>query len=532
MKTDTIVAIATALSDSGIGIIRISGDEAISVADSVFVTKGGKRKLKEVDSHTIHYGYIVDYDGTTKDEIEYGNNDYGVENSTFHIDQGDNKPTESVYEKNSSDLDNDLIVEKNRNKYKTLNCKNNWKNKIIDEVMVAVMKAPRSYTTEDTVEINCHGGVLMMQKILENVIRAGARIAEPGEFTKRAFLNGRIDLSKAEAVIDVIHSQNEFALASSVSQLKGNLSNKIKGIREKVIYEIAFIESALDDPEHISLDGYPETLSEKVDDLIEQIGSLIATSDNGKLIKEGISTVIVGKPNAGKSSLLNLMVGEERAIVTDIAGTTRDVLQESIKLHGIGLNIIDTAGIHDTEDVVEKIGVEKAKKYAKDADLILYVVDSSVALDESDKEIIPLLEGKKAIILLNKTDLSGVVDEEQLNALMEEVLPSHNDVVMIRTSTKDNTGITIFENTIKEMFFRGQIKNNNEVIITNMRHKEALQDAYNSLKLVKRSIEDGMPEDFYSIDLMSAYASLGMIIGEEVGEDLVNEIFSKFCMGK
>ena len=482
MKTDTIAAIATALSNSGIGIVRISGEDAISVADCVFRNKYGNKKLKKVDSHTIHYGFIVD--NNSEDE-----------------------------------------------------CKNNlssddWKQHIVDEVMVSVMKAPRTYTAEDTVEINCHGGVLVMQKILETVIKNGARIAEPGEFTKRAFLNGRIDLSKAEAVIDVINSQNEFALSSSMNQLKGNLYEEITGLREKVIYEIAFIESALDDPEYISLDGYPEQLKEKIENLLEKIAKLISTADNGKLMKEGIATVIVGKPNAGKSSLLNLMVGEEKAIVTDIAGTTRDVLEQSIKLHGIGLNIIDTAGIHDTEDVVEKIGVEKAKKYAKDADLIIYVVDSSVDLDDSDKEIISLIENKNTIILLNKTDLSNVVDEQKLNDFMSEVLPEHENVVMIRTSTKDNTGIDTFENTIKDMFFKGQLQNNNEIIITNMRHKEALQDTFNSLQMVMRSIEDDMPEDFYSIDLMSAYASLGVIIGEEVGEDLVNEIFSKFCMGK
>lgn len=476
MKTDTIAAIATALSDSGIGIIRISGEAAITVADSVFRTIKGNRKLTEVKSHTIHYGYIID---------------------------------------------NDLIEEEN-----------NWKQSVIDEVMVAVMRAPRSYTMEDTVEINCHGGVLVMQKILETVIKAGARIAEPGEFTKRAFLNGRIDLSKAEAVIDVIHSRNEMAYISSINQLKGNLSEEIKRLREEIIYEIAFIESALDDPEHISLDGYSEKLSEKIVDLSSRIHKMISTADNGKLMKEGINTVIVGKPNAGKSSLLNLMLGEERAIVTDIAGTTRDVLQESMNLHGIGLNIIDTAGIHDTEDVVEKIGVEKAKKYASDADLIIYVVDSSVALDESDKDILFLLENKKSIILLNKTDLSNVVTEDMLNHLMDEIIPNHEEVVMIKTSTKENIGMDIFEDTIKNMFFSGDLKNNKEIIITNMRHKEALQDAYQSLQLVKKSIEDGMPEDFYFIDLMNAYASLGLIIGEEVGEDLVNEIFSKFCMGK
>lgn len=481
MKTDTIAAIATALSDSGIGIIRISGEEALSVGDSVFRTKVGRKKLQNVDSHTIHYGYII------KEDIDCASCD--------------------------------------------------WKNFIVDEVMVAVMKAPNSYTTEDTVEINCHGGVLVMQQILEVVLKAGARMAEPGEFTKRAFMNGRIDLSKAEAVIDVIHSQNEFALASSMNQLKGNLSREVKSLREELIYEIAFIESALDDPEHISLDGYPDQLSEKVTGYIKRIGKLIATADNGKLMKEGISTVIVGKPNAGKSSLLNILVGEERAIVTDIAGTTRDILEEHIKLHGIGLNIIDTAGIRDTDDTVEKIGVERAKKYAADADLIIYVVDASVELDESDNEILSLIADKNVIILLNKTDLENIVTEEIIKSRIAEILPERNleqqgKISMIRTSTKESTGIDEFEEVIKNMFFGGELKNNGEIVITNMRHKDALQNAYDSLQMVMKSIENEMPEDFFSIDLMSAYICLGLIIGEEVEEDLVNEIFSKFCMGK
>ena len=465
MKTDTIAAIATALSESGIGIIRISGEEAIETADRIFRTKSGKKILKNVESHTIHYGFIVD----TKESDE----------------------------------------------------------KIIDEVMVSVMKAPRSYTAEDTVEINCHGGVLMMQKIMELTLKNGARMAEPGEFTKRAFLNGRIDLAKAEAVIDVIHSKNEYALNSSVSQLKGSLSNLIKSLRAALLYEIAFIESALDDPEHISLEGYPEELSSKVEKFIKELENLISSADNDKLIKEGINTVIVGKPNAGKSSLLNLLVGEERAIVTEIAGTTRDVLQESIKLQGIGLNVIDTAGIRNTKDVVEQIGVERAKKYAADADLIIYVVDASVPLDENDQDIIPLIQSKNTIILLNKSDLECIVEEEELLSQI-----ASDNVRIIKTSTRENTGIDILEENIKDMFFHGKIKMNDEVVITNLRHKAALQDACDSLYQVRKSLEDEMPEDFYSIDLMSAYASLGTIIGEEVGEDLVNEIFSKFCMGK
>ena len=470
-KNDTIAAIATALSDSGIGIIRISGDDAIYIVDSIFRSPSGKRILTKVQSHTVHYGYIV-----------------GKEEN------------------------------------------------VIDEVMVVVMKAPKSYTTEDTVEINCHGGVLVVQKVLQTVLENGARIAEPGEFTKRAFLNGRIDLSRAEAVIDVIHSQNEYALSSSVSQLKGRLSDKIHKLREDILYQIAFIESALDDPEHISLDGYPEQLAAKVIYFQQEIAKLLATADNGRLIKEGISTVIVGKPNAGKSSLLNMLLGEDRAIVTEIAGTTRDALHETINLHGISLNMIDTAGIHETQDVVEKIGVERAKKYAMDADLILYVVDASGNIDEDDQNIISLLDGKKAIILLNKSDLENKITEESLKENLAKRLKHSEDIRILRTSTIDpsseNSGMEELEETIRNMFFEGELKQNNELVVTNLRHKEALQDALHSLQLVERSIENGMPEDFYSIDLTSAYASLGKIIGEEVDEDVVNEIFSKFCMGK
>lgn len=462
MNTDTIAAIATAMNDSGIGIIRISGADALSVADRIYRSKNNDKILSKVKSHTIHYGFIYDHD------------------------------------------------------------------EMIDEVMVAVMRAPNTYTKEDIVEIDCHGGVLVVQKVLETVLRNGARPAEPGEFTKRAFLNGRIDLTKAEAVMDLINAKNEFALKTSVSQLKGSVSDLIREYREDILYEIAFIESALDDPEHISLEGYSDKLMDKVTILLKNIDKLIKSSDNGKILKEGINTVIVGKPNAGKSSLLNLLVGEDKAIVTSIAGTTRDVLEETIKLNGIGLNIIDTAGIRNTEDEVEKIGVEKARKYAISADLIIYVVDASIPLDESDFEIASLLQDKNVIVLLNKTDLQQIVAEKDLESILEKA--KHKSI--IKTSTKENIGMDMFEQVVEEMFFTGKIAFNDEVYITNMRHKQALIDAYESLKLVKQSLLDEMPEDFYSIDLMSAYASLGSIIGEEVGEDLVNEIFSKFCMGK
>ena len=457
MRTDTIAAIATAMSSSGIGIIRISGDEAVGIVDRIFSMKNGK-KLSDMQTHTIHYGHIKDVD------------------------------------------------------------------EVIDEVMVVLMRAPKSYTKEDTVEIDCHGGVYVMKRVLETVIKYGARPAEPGEFTKRAFLNGRIDLAQAESVIDIIHAKNEFALKSSAQQLYGSLSAAVRKVREKLLHEIAFIESALDDPEHISLDGYPETLHGIVEEAQKEIQKLLANSDNGKILKEGISTVIIGKPNAGKSSLLNTLVGEERAIVTDIAGTTRDVLEEQINLNGIILNVIDTAGIRETDDVVEKIGVDRAKKYLNEADLAIYVVDTSTQLDENDFEIMELLKDRKAIVLLNKSDLTPVTDSESIR--------KHLDKKMIAISAKEQTGIEELEETIREMIFTGEVTFNDEVYITNIRHKTALQEARNSLNLVVQSILDGMPEDFYSIDLMNAYEELGSIVGEAVEDDLVNEIFSKFCMGK
>ena len=458
MKTDTIAAIATAMSNSGIGIVRISGDEALDVADRIFRPKKGSRKVSDMETHTIHYGYVTDGD------------------------------------------------------------------EVIDEVMLLIMKAPRSYTCEDTIEIDCHGGVLVMKKILETVLKYGARPAEPGEFTKRAFLNGRIDLSQAESVIDVINAQNELALKSSVSQLQGAVLEKIKAIRAVVLHEIAFIESALDDPEHVSLEGYPEQLHEIMSDAHSKVKKLLDSSDNGKMLKEGINTAIVGKPNAGKSSLLNILVGEERAIVTEIAGTTRDILQEQIQIGGIGLNVIDTAGIRDTEDIVEKIGVNKSREYIEKADLIIYVVDSSTELDENDQEIIEAIQNKKAIVLLNKSDLDAKTDASVLQTQLSKPILS--------ISAKNNTGIHELETLIEEMFFSGKLSFNDEVYITNIRQKNALAEAQNNLKMVLQSIADGMPEDFFTIDMMNAYEALGTIIGESVGEDLVNEIFSKFCMGK
>lgn len=458
MRSDTIAAIATPLTSSGIGIVRISGEDAISVAEKIFVPGRKEKRLSSEASYTAHYGYIQDAEER------------------------------------------------------------------IDEVILLIMRGPHSYTAEDTVEIDCHGGVLVMKRILETVLKYGARMAEPGEFTKRAFLNGRIDLSQAEAVMDVIHSKNEYALQASMSQLNGAMSERIKELREKLIYEIAFIESALDDPEHISLEKYPERLNCILYTIKEELEKAIYSFENGRIMTEGIKTVILGKPNVGKSSLMNVLLGEERAIVTDIEGTTRDTLEENVKLHGLSLNLIDTAGIRDTEDIVERIGVERARKIADEADLLIYVVDGSRPLDDSDMQIMELIRDRKAIVLLNKTDLTPGLDEAKLEEMTgREVIP---------VSAKEQKGIDCLEQKIQEMFLSGEIDFNDELIITNMRHKNAMEGALKSLQLVEKSIEDQMPEDFYSIDLMDAYEQLGTILGESLEEDLVNEIFSHFCMGK
>ena len=472
-RKDTIAAIATGMTDSGIGIIRISGEKALAAGNEIFRSPSGKKVLNNAKNRMLYYGYIYDYQ----------------------------------------------------------------KDFSIDEVMAVVMRAPKSFTGEDTVEIQCHGGVFVMRRILETVLKCGVRLAEPGEFTRRAFLNGRIDLAGAEAVMDVIRSQNEYALASSVKQLRGTLSTEIRQLRGDILHEVALIESALDDPEHFTMEGYPDELAEKIDLLKSRIGYLIDTAENGRLMKEGINTVIVGKPNVGKSSLLNCLVGEERAIVTDVAGTTRDVLRETVMLGNLCLNVADTAGIRETEDTIEKIGVKRALKYADDADLVIYVVDASTDLDENDREIASLIREKKKIILLNKSDLDGRVTEEEIRDLFGE-LPgveeemTEQETVIVNTSFKEGNGMDTVEETVKEMFFQGQIGSSNEIVITSVRHKKALEEAYNSLILVEKSLEEGMPEDFYSIDLMDAYASLGRIIGEEVDDDLVEEIFSKLCMGK
>ncbi len=459
---DTIAAICTALSPSGIGIIRVSGEDAITISDKIFKEANGG-KLCDANTHTIHYGHIVD----------------GEE--------------------------------------------------IIDEVLVMLMRAPRSYTTEDVVEIDCHGGILVLKKVFNLLIANGCRPSEPGEFTKRAFLNGRIDLTSAEAVMDLISSKSEMARKNSVSTLRGKMYEKIKSIREEILFFIAKIEAAIDDPEHMSLDGFEEELNLKLEGILAEIDRLIKSYESGKILKEGINTAIVGKPNAGKSSILNMILDEERAIVTEIKGTTRDTLEESFDIGGLTLNLIDTAGIHESDDLVEKIGIERAKSAIEKADLVLYVADSSTETDIVDDQIIALIDGKKSICLLNKSDLPREMTKQELNAHFEG---STTKPVFIYTSAKTGEGKEeLFEN-IKEMFFAGEISFNDEVMVSNLRQRNELLIASESLKKVMDSIAASMPEDFLSIDLMSAYAALGEIIGEEVSDDLVDKIFSEFCMGK
>lgn len=454
----TIAAIATStMSSGGISVIRLSGEDAIKIADKIFKSVKGI-KLTDVASHTVHYGHIVSNE------------------------------------------------------------------KVIDEVLVIVMRAPNTYTREDVVEIDCHGGILVTRKVLEACIDAGASPAQPGEFTKRAFLNGRIDLSQAEAVIDVINSKNDYALKSSVNQLDGVLSRKIRKIREIIINHVAYIEAALDDPEHISLDNYVDNVKNDVDNCVNIVDNLVKNAENGRIMHDGINTVILGKTNAGKSSLLNALAKEERAIVTDIEGTTRDVLEEQINIGGITLNLIDTAGIRKTEDIVENIGVEKAKKIASNADLIIYVVDGSRPLDNNDTDIMELIKEKEVIVLLNKSDIGQIVSKNDLNCL------SCYDIISI--SAKEETGLDKLEDSIKNLFFTGDITSNEEIYITNARHKSLLKEALNSLKLVSEGIDNGVSEDFLTIDLMNGYEKLGLIIGEAVEDDLADQIFSKFCMGK
>lgn len=468
MEEKTIVGIASA-AGGGIGIIRVSGSESMKIVDSIF--HPGKFHNEENEA-LIDKSYLQQQKSHT---IHYG-----------------------------------FIIDDN--------------NEVVDEVMVSVMKAPATYTREDVVEINCHGGNYILQRVMQLLLEKGAFLAEPGEFTKRAFLNGRIDLSQAEAVMKMISSKNEFALQSAVKQLEGSVSKYIQQIREKILYEMGRIESALDDPEHYDLTGYSDELLDKTEQQIVSLQRLLDRFENGRMKSEGINTVIVGKPNAGKSSLMNILLDEDRAIVTDIAGTTRDALQESVRLGGLMLNLIDTAGIHNTEDTVEKIGVDRAKQYIEHADFILFVVDGSEEWSDEDEQILPLIAQKKGIILLNKADLKAKVSELFLKDKLSW------DTIAFSNETKQ--GLQQLEQYITDKFERGDLQFNDQICLTSIRHKNAVMQAVNALHRVEQSIKDGMPEDFFTIDLMEAYQQLGLINGDTATEDLVNKIFEEFCMGK
>ena len=460
MINDTIASISTPIGSGGIGIVRVSGNQAIEIMDRIFKGKSNK-KLIDVKSHTINYGYIFDYNNST----------------------------------------------------------------IIDEVLVMLMKAPSTFTREDVVEINCHGGVIVIQKVLELILKNGARLAEPGEFTKRAFLNGRIDLSQAEAVIDIINAKTDLSLQSSVSQLEGKLSEKVNQLRDELLEMIAHIEASIDYPEYDIENLTFNKIRKESKRLKVEIETLLETADTGKIIKEGLETVIVGKPNVGKSSLMNVLVRNQRAIVTDVPGTTRDIIEEYVNIAGIPLKIIDTAGIRETENFVEKIGVEKSKEVIDKADLIIMMLDGSSPLTEEDKSIINLIQNKKAILLINKTDLDLKLDIELLKNYVDD-----NSIINI--SAKEKIGINLIEKYIKDMFLKGTINMKDDIFITNVRHKNALFEAKNSLNDVLATIDMGLPEDCLSIDLQSCYDYLGEVIGQSLDESIIDKMFSQFCLGK
>lgn len=455
---DTIAAIATAPGEGGIGIVRISGEKSLEVAQSIFKSKSGKM-IKDYNTRTLIYGKIVDGE------------------------------------------------------------------KVIDEVLVAYMKGPNSYTAEDVIEINCHGGFISVKKILELILSKGVRIADAGEFTKRAFLNGRIDLSQAEAIIDVIKSKTDMAHEVAQNQLEGSLAKKIKDLRMNVTEVLAHLEVSIDFAEEDVEEITYQTLEEKAFELRNEIKKLYDTAESGKILRDGLKTVIVGKPNVGKSSLLNSILGENRAIVTDIAGTTRDVIEEFVNIKGIPLKIVDTAGIRETEDVVEKIGVEKSRESFSTADLVIMVLDASRKLSEEDMEILESIKNKKTIVLLNKIDLEAQIELEKIKEFV-----SSDDIIEI--SALKNQGIEELQDKIESMVYHGSVKNSSNLMITNSRHKDALFKAYESINDAISAIEQRMPYDFIEVDFKNIWDYLGYINGDTVREDLLDTIFANFCIGK
>lgn len=460
LEFDTIAAISTPPGEGAISIVRLSGDQAVALADKVYSC--GKKSLLAVPSHTIHYGHIID----PKSE------------------------------------------------------------QFVDEVMVSVMLAPKTFTRENVVEINCHGGIVVVNQILQLLLREGARLAEPGEFTKRAFLNGRVDLSQAEAVMDLIRAKTDKAMGVALNQLDGNLSTLIRSLRQEILETLAQVEVNIDYPEYDDVEELTtKLLLEKATMIQERIQALLATSKQGKVLREGLSTAIIGRPNVGKSSLLNHFLQEEKAIVTDIAGTTRDVIEEYVNVRGVPLKLIDTAGIRETEDVVERIGVERSRKALTESDLILLVLNQSEPLTREDEQLLEITRGLKRIILLNKTDLPPKLETEKLEQWVE-----NEPVFTVSVAKKD--GLDRLETAISDLFFGGQTGERDATYVSNTRHIALLEKAAISLEEVIEGIVSGMPVDLVQIDMTRCWDYLGEVVGDSVQDELITQLFSQFCLGK
>ncbi|TKD67652.1 tRNA uridine-5-carboxymethylaminomethyl(34) synthesis GTPase MnmE [Pseudalkalibacillus hwajinpoensis] len=458
MEYETIAAISTPMGEGAIAIVRLSGSEAVEIADRLYK---GKKALNSVDSHTIHYGHLIDPD---TDEVA-------------------------------------------------------------EEVMVSLMRGPRTFTREDIVEINCHGGLVSVNRVLELVLRSGARLAEPGEFTKRAFLNGRIDLSQAEAVIDLIRAKTDRAMNVALNQMEGRLSTLIAKLRQQLLETVAHVEVNIDYPEYDAEEMTQDLLTNQLKEVEEEIKNILVTARQGKILREGLSTVIVGRPNVGKSSLLNSLVHENKAIVTDVPGTTRDVIEEYVNVRGVPLRLVDTAGIRETEDLVERIGVERSRERLKQADLILLVLNYNDELTDEDKKLFEAVEGMDVIVIVNKTDLDEKLDLSKVKELAEE----HP---MITTSLKNEQGVDELEKSISELFFAGSVESQDLTYVSNSRHIALLEQSRKTLEDALGAVEAGMPVDMVQIDITRTWELLGEIIGDTVSDSLIDQLFSQFCLGK
>lgn len=459
MDFDTITSISTPMGEGAIGIVRLSGPQAIEIGDILYK---GKKKLSEVETHTINYGHIIDPET----------------------------------------------------------------NETVEEVMVSVLRAPKTFTREDIIEINCHGGILTINRILELTMTYGARMAEPGEYTKRAFLNGRIDLSQAEAVMDFIRSKTDRASKVAMNQIEGRLSDLIKKQRQSILEILAQVEVNIDYPEYDDVeDATTDFLLEQSKRIKEEINQLLETGAQGKIMREGLSTVIVGRPNVGKSSMLNNLIQDNKAIVTEVAGTTRDVLEEYVNVRGVPLRLVDTAGIRDTEDIVEKIGVERSRKALNEADLILFVLNNNEPLTEDDQTLFEVIKNEDVIVIINKTDLEQRLDVNELREMI-------GDMPLIQTSMLKQEGIDELEIQIKDLFFGGEVQNQDMTYVSNSRHISLLKQARQSIQDAIDAAESGIPMDMVQIDLTRTWEILGEIIGESASDELIDQLFSQFCLGK